>query len=250
MEAVRLVEAERTLDELNRGLEGSGPEDVIRWAKERFGEGLVMSTSFGAHSAVMLHLVSQVASDIPVIFVDTGYLFPETYRFADELVRRFGIRLEVVSPAMTAARQEALFGKLWEQGDEGVQRYLRINKVEPMNRALEQLGARAWLAGLRADQTDHRGSLRRVDLQDGRYKIHPILHWSNAQVEAYMAEHDLPFHPLYAQGYRSIGDWHSTLPTTDDMDPRDGRILGQKRECGIHLPLTEEENASLKSSGL
>jgi phosphoadenosine phosphosulfate reductase len=250
MEAVRLVESEHTLDELNRRLEGAEPEEIIGWAKERFGDGLVMSTSFGAQSAVMLHLVSRVAPEIPVIFIDTGYLFPETYRFADELVRRFGIRLEVFSPTMTAARQEALHGKLWEQGEEGVQRYLRINKVEPMGRALEQLGAQAWLAGLRADQTDHRGALRRVELQDGRYKIHPILHWSVADVESYMKEHELPFHPLYAQGYRSIGDWHSTLPTTDDMDPRDGRVLGKKRECGIHLPLTEEENASLKSSGL
>lgn len=250
MEAVRLVESEHTLDELNRQLEGAAPEQVIRWARERFGEGLVMSTSFGAHSAVMLHLVSRVAPSTPVIFVDTGYLFPETYRFADDLARRFGLRLEVFSPTMTPARQEALYGKLWEQGEEGVQRYLRMNKVEPMNRALEQMGARAWLAGLRADQTEHRSALRRVDLQDGRYKIHPILHWSVAEVEAYMAEHELPFHPLYAQGYRSIGDWHSTLPTTGDMDPREGRVLGRKRECGIHLPLTDEENASLKSSGL
>jgi phosphoadenosine phosphosulfate reductase len=250
MEALRVLESEGSLDDINRRLEGATPEEVIRWGRERFGDALVMSTSFGAHSAVMLHMVSRVAPETRVVFIDTGYLFPETYRFADELTRLFDIRIEVFAPAITPARQEALYGKLWEQGEEGVQRYLRINKVEPMQRALEQLDARAWLAGLRADQTDHRGSLRRVVLQDGRYKLHPILHWSIDQVEAYMKEHDLPFHPLYAEGYRSIGDWHSTLPTTDDMDPRDGRILGEKRECGIHLPLSAEENASLKSSGL
>ncbi|MFW5876945.1 MAG: phosphoadenylyl-sulfate reductase [Myxococcota bacterium] len=248
MEALRLAETEPTLEQMNRQLEHVDAERVIGWAAEHFGDGLVMSTSFGAHSAVMLHLVSRITPKTPVIFVDTGYLFPETYRFAEELTRRFGLELVVYNPAMTAARQEALYGKLWEQGEEGVQQYLRINKVEPMQRALEDLGAQAWLAGLRANQTDHRAALRRVDVQDGRFKIHPILHWSTEDVERYMEAHDLPFHPLYAEGYRSIGDWHSTLPTTGDMDPREGRILGQKRECGLHL--SEDENASLKSSGL
>lgn len=250
MEALRLVESERTLEQVNRRLESAEPEAVVRWAAETFGDGLVMSTSFGAHSAVMLHLVSRVIPKIPVIFIDTGYLFPETYRFADELTRRFDLRLEVYGASMTTARQEALYGKQWEQGEEGVQRYLRMNKVEPMQRALTDLGACAWLAGLRAEQTEHRSALRRIDVQDGRTKIHPILHWTMADVEAYMEANDLPFHPLYADGYRSIGDWHSTLPTTEDMDPRDGRVLGKKRECGLHLPLSDEENASLKSSGL
>ena len=81
-------------------------------------------------------------------------------------------------------------------------------------------------------------------------KVHPILPWTTEEVEAYLDAHDLPYHPLYAEGYRSIGDVHSTLPTTPDMDPRDGRILGRKRECGLHLPLTDEQNQSLKSSGL
>ncbi|MFW6067171.1 MAG: phosphoadenylyl-sulfate reductase [Myxococcota bacterium] len=250
MEALRLADTESTLEQLNRQLEEASAEDVIRWAAKRFGSSLVMSTSFGAHSAVMLHLIGRIAPETPVVFIDTGYLFPETYRFADELARRFGLNLHVYGPAMTPARQEALYGKLWEQGEEGVEQYLRLNKVEPMQRALEELGARAWLAGLRSEQTDHRAGLHRVDVQDGRYKIHPILHWSTDEVEAYMEAHELPHHPLYAQGYRSIGDWHSTLPTTDDMDPREGRILGRKRECGLHLPLSAEENASLKSSGL
>ncbi len=234
----------------NAGLEGGSAEDVIAWAAERFGDGLVMSSSFGAHSAVMLHLVHRVAPRTPVIFLDTGHLFPETYRFADELQRRFGLNLQVYGPRMTAAREEALYGRLWEQGDEGVQAYLQRNKVEPMQRALNELGATAWMAGLRSRQTEHRAGLSRVGTQDGRVKIHPILDWTLERAEAYIDEHELPYHPLYAEGYRSIGDVHSTLPTTDDMDPRDGRILGKKRECGLHLPLTQEQNQSLKSSGL
>ena len=238
------------VEQANATLEEADAETVIAWAAEVFGAGLVMSSSFGAHSAVMLHLVHRVAPGTPVIFVDTGYLFPETYRFADALQRRFDLNLQVYGPAMTPARQEALHGQLWEQGEEGVAEYLRRNKVEPMQRALRELGARGWMAGLRGGQTAHRSGLRRVAIQDGRVKVHPILPWTTEEVEAYLDAHDLPYHPLYAEGYRSIGDVHSTLPTTLDMDPRDGRILGRKRECGLHLPLTDEQNQSLKSSGL
>ncbi len=237
-------------DAANRELEGADAEEVIRWAADKFAEGLVMSTSFGATSAVMLHLVRRFAPETKVICVDTGYLFPETYRFADELTRRFGIDVRYFGPSISSARQEAIYGQLWNQGEDGVAEYLRINKVEPMQRALEELNATAWMAGLRSNQTEHRADLPRVGLQDSRMKIHPILTWTDADIDEYMEAHDLPFHPLFAQGYRSIGDHHSTLPTTDDMDPRDGRILGKKKECGLHLPLTKGENQSLKSSGL
>ncbi|MEM9861957.1 MAG: phosphoadenylyl-sulfate reductase [Myxococcota bacterium] len=231
-------------------LQDAPAEEVVHWAAERFGDGLVMSSSFGAHSAVMLHLVSRVAPQTPVIFIDTGHLFPETYRFTESLRQRLDLNLHVTAPRMTAARREALFGAEWEQGEEGVQQYLQVHKVEPMARALDELRAEAWMAGLRSGQTDHRAALPRVGTQNGRVKIHPILPWSDEDVLAYLEKHDLPLHPLVADGYRSIGDVHSTLPTTPDMDPRDGRILGKKRECGLHLPLSPDVSKSLKSSGL
>ncbi len=250
MQAPSLVRPAFDLEQANHDLSSASAEDVVEWAVARFGRNLIMSTSFGAHSAVMLDLVTRIVPRIPVVFIDTGYLFPETYRFAEELKRRFHLNLKVYVPEMSAAHQEAIYGKLWEQGEDGIERYLQINKVEPMQRALDELGAAAWLAGLRADQTDHRASLRPVDVQNGRVKIHPILRWSAQEIDAYIEERDLPYHPLYAEGYRSIGDHHSTLPTTPDMDPRDGRILGQKKECGLHLPLSEGEDQSLRSSGL
>ncbi len=250
MEALRLPTPETDLDAVNAALSGATAEEIVAWAAESFGEGLVVSSSFGVHSAVMLHLVQRIAPATPVIFIDTGYLFPETYRFAESLVARLGLRLEVFSPRMTAARMEALHGRLWEQGPEGVEAYLRIAKVEPMQHALQALGATAWLAGLRHEQTTHRASLRVVERQNGRLKVHPILRWDGEAVAEYLSEHDLPRHPLYDEGYRSIGDWHSTLPTTPGQDPREGRILGRKRECGLHLPLSPDEDASLKSSGL
>ena len=250
MEAVRVTAADLDLDLVNVELAEVSPEELILWSKKRYGERLVASTSFGATSAVMLHLIHRIAPRTPIVCVDTGYLFPETYQFADELIRRLDLDVRFYCPRMSPARQEALYGRLWEQGDEGVEQYLRMNKVEPMQRGLDELDAGAWLAGVRAEQTEHRAGLRRIEAQDGRVKLHPILNWSENDLKAYMAEHDLPYHPLFDQGYRSIGDFHSTLPTTADMDPREGRILGKKRECGIHLPLTEEQNQSLKSSGL
>jgi phosphoadenosine phosphosulfate reductase len=238
------------LEAANRELDGAGPEVVVAWAAARFGGRLALSTSFGATSAVMLHLVARFAPATKIICIDTGYLFPETYRFADELTRSLGLEVRWYSAKISGPRQEALYGKLWEQGPEGVDRYLELNKVEPMERALKELGITAWMAGLRREQTEHRRALRSVVLQNGRIKIHPILSLTEAEIEAYMAEHDLPLHPLVAEGYRSIGDHHSTLPTTPDMDPRDGRVLGKARECGLHLPLSEDQSKSYKSSSL
>ncbi len=253
--ALSLVRSERApleldLDEVNDALEGAEPDEIIRWAARTFGAGLIMSSSFGAESALMLHLVTRDAPRVPVVFLDTGYLFPETYTFAEELTQRFQLNLQVYGPKISAARQEALYGRLWDGDDEQLARYNQINKVEPMDRALSELHARAWIAGLRRDQTAFRSTLRPVELVDGVYKVHPILGWSKADIERYMMQNDLPYHPLYAYGYRSIGDVHSTRPTTVGEDARSGRNLGVKNECGIHLPRTPEANASLKSSGL
>lgn len=254
MAALQLVRTDPDavdLDAVNDALAQADAEEVVRWAFETFGERLVMSSSFGAHSALMLHLASRVVPKIPVIFLDTGYLFPETYQFAERLRERFDLRLEVYAPKMTAARQEALYGRLYDGDDDELKRYLEMNKVEPMQRALRELDAGAWLAGLRGQQSEFRSGLRKVELQDGVYKVHPILDWSSDDVHQYLELYDLPYHPLYAWGYRSIGDTHSTVPVDPtEVDDRAGRRLGQKRECGIHLPATAEEDASLKSSGL
>ncbi len=121
-------------------LEHATAEERVSWAIETFGDGLVLTTSFGIQSAVMLHLVTRIAPKIPVIFIDTGYLFPETYRFARELTERLQLNLKKFTPAMTATEQEALHGKLWEQGLDGLNRYNLINKIEPMDRAVRAAG--------------------------------------------------------------------------------------------------------------
>lgn len=238
------------LDRVNRELDHATPPKIIQWAVDTFGDQLVLSSSFGAQAAVMLHMVTRVAPGIPIVFVDTGYLFPETYQFAQALSQRLNLNLKIYQPRLSAAHHEAIHGRQWEQGPESLAQYNQVRKIEPMRRALGELAARAWLAGLRADQTEHRSGLRTVELQEGYYKIHPILKWAAKDVHAYLKTHDLPYHPLYEQGFRSIGDTHSTLPVTAGMHERAGRFHGLKQECGLHLPTSAEENQSRESSGL
>ena len=244
--------ASTTLDlqTLNRSLAGKDPAQVIRWSADTFAGGLPMTSSFGAQAAVMLHLVTQEVPGIPVIWIDTGYLFEQTYHFAEQLRQRLNLNLKIYTPDITPARFEAMHGRAWEDPDQGQTQYLQTFKAKPMQRAIAELGVTAWLAGLRSDQTAHRAKLRRVELQDGIYKIHPILTWSNKDVHDYLKAHDLPYHPLVEQGYASIGDTHSTAPITAEMDERQGRFSGLRQECGLHLPASEEEIASRDSSGL
>ncbi len=219
---------------VNTDLESASAEERVSWALDQFGTGLVLSSSFGIQSAVMLHLVTQIEPDIPVIFIDTGYLFPETYRFVEELRQRLNLNLRKFHPTKSAAEQEALYGKLWEQGLEGLEKYNFLNKVEPMNRAISETGAVAWLAGLRRNQSSTRENLRVIQKQNKIFKIHPILDWTDRDVYQYLKKYDLPYHPLWEQGYVSVGDWHSTSKLMDGMNPEDTRFNGIKRECGLH----------------
>ena len=232
-------------------LAGLDAPRFVEWATETFGNRLVMSTSFGVQAAVMLHLVTRLVPEIPVIWIDTGYLLQETYPFAEELTRRLKLNLKVFQSPMSPARMEAMHGKLWEQGEvAALDQYDQIRKVEPMQRALKELSAKAWLAGLRAEQTEHRRRLPRFDKVDGRYKLLPILHWTLEDVHEYLTVHELPYHPLHEKGYMTVGDWHSSRPLSpSDRHERDTRFRGLKQECGIHLETPESEE-SLKSSGL
>jgi len=206
----------------------------IRWAMGEFGEGLILSTSFGIQSAVMLHLATRMAPRIPVVFIDTGFHFPETYRFADELTKRLDLNLKVYGPLLSPAFYEARHGKRWEQGAEGLTAYNFDHKVEPMDRAVRELGATAWLAGLRRSQSSTRENLGFVQAQNKITKVHPILDWDNRAVHRYLTANDLPYHPLWEQGYVSVGDWHSSAPIQPGQTEEETRFGGMKRECGLH----------------
>jgi phosphoadenosine phosphosulfate reductase len=240
------------LSQVNQQLANAEASSIVEWSAKTFSEGLVMSTSFGIQAAVMLHLVTQIIPKIPIIWVDTGYLPLETYKFADSLAARLDLNLQVYQSTMSPARMEAIHGKLWEQDDvEAFNLYDRIRKVEPMQRALKELQATAWLAGLRSKQTDHRESLHRIDRQDELYKIHPILDWNAKDIYLYLVKYDLPYHPFFDKGYVTVGDWHSSRAlTADDNNDRDTRFRGLKQECGLHLPQSAGEEESLNSSSL
>jgi len=197
----------------------------------------ILSSSFGAQAAVSLHLVNSVLPGIPVVLIDTGYLFPETYRFADQLAARLRLDLRIYRPEASPAWIEARHGKLWEQGAAGIERYNRIHKVEPMQRALAELGAGTWFAGLRRTQARTRAAIEPVErLGPGRYKVHPLFDWSDRDVYEYLKRHELPYHPLWERGYVSIGDWHTTRPLGEAGDDAEGtRFFGLQRECGLHL---------------
>lgn len=212
----------------------------VRWAYEMFGDGLILSTSFGIQSAVMLHMVTAQIPEIPVVFIDTGYLFPETYEFAEELTKRLNLNLKTYLPLQSAAHQEAINGKLWEKGLDGLNKYNQINKIEPMNRAVKELDAKAWLSGLRRDQSSTREHRKVIEQQNKITKIYPIIDWNDKTVYEYLTQNDLPYHPLWDEGYVSVGDWHSTSKLIDGMNAEETRFGGLKRECGLH-----ESNASL-----
>ncbi|MCZ6672040.1 MAG: phosphoadenylyl-sulfate reductase, partial [Verrucomicrobia bacterium] len=221
------VEKPRTVTEVDPEsvrLENSTAKDRIRWAVDTFGDQLVMSTSFGAQSAVMLHMVSTAAPQVPIILVDTGYLFPETYEFADKLRERLNLNLHVYKAEVSAAQQEARYGKLWEQGKEGLEKYNLMNKVEPMNRALVDFNAKGWLAGLRREQSSSRKHLDVVMKQGNITKVHPIIDWTDLEIYQYLTNNNLPYHPLWEQGYVSIGDTHSTSRLLDGMNAEDTRF--------------------------
>jgi phosphoadenosine phosphosulfate reductase len=219
---------------VNRSLGSLPALQRVEQAVELLPGAHVLSSSFGAQSAVMLHLVNRVVPGIPVVLIDTGYLFPETYQFIDELTGKLGLNLKIYRPDSSAAWQESRYGKLWDKGLEGIERYNRLNKKEPMDRALKELHAATWFSGLRRAQAKTRAQISPVELKRGRFKVHPIFDWTDRDVGLYLKENALPYHPLWDKGYLSIGDWHTTrsLSEVDSVDEL--RFFGLKRECGLH----------------
>lgn len=206
----------------------------VRWSLENLPGPFALSSSFGAQAAVSLHLVAAQDPNIPVILIDTGYLFPETYEFIERLRKDLSLNLQTFSGHQSTAEFEAQHGKLWEQGREGLDKYLEIRKVEPMRRGLKTLGINSWFAGLRRSQAASRAALNPLEVRDGRFKVHPIFDWSDRDVYLYLKAHGLPYHPLWDRGYVSIGDWHSTKSLSEVESAEELRFSGLKRECGIH----------------
>jgi phosphoadenosine phosphosulfate reductase len=229
---VRPAFTQADADALNARFEGVETLDMLRalFAEGILGETAVVS-SFGTESAVLLSLIGRVNPDVPVVFVDTLKMFPETLQYRDNLLDQLGMhnrRTITPDPVALAAKDET--GLRWSYDPDGC---CAIRKVEPLARAKQ--GLDSWISGRKAFQSQTRANLPRFEIEDGRLKVNPLGDWVKDDLEAYFEDHDLPRHPLEAQGYLSIGCAPCTSIVQDGEDPRAGRWRGwEKVECGIH----------------
>jgi phosphoadenosine phosphosulfate reductase len=203
---------------------------------ERFKGRIALVSSFGTESAILLHMISEIDPATPVVFLDTGKLFPETLAYRDELVARLGLRdVRNIKPDGKQLAAWDPDGRLWQKD---VDLCCAIRKTNPLDEALE--GFAAWITGRKRSQGGQRVNMEMVEAgPDGRTTVNPLAFWDDAQIEAYFVEHDLPRHPLQAEGYTSIGCATCTLKPRPGEDKRSGRWAGlDKTECGIHMSRT------------
>ena len=238
MHAIEIPRAIPTFDpeELSAALAPLRAGERIRLLHERLGDRLVATTSFGLQAAVMLHLIHEHAPKIPVVFIDTGFLFPETYQYAEELTSHARTStsgsISPPSPPRACRRCGETSGRAARTDAD---RYAMLTKIEPMNRALRETGADVWLSGLRRSQSQTRVDRPFVEQQKKTLKAYPILDWADAQVDLYFHQHDLPRHPLAEQGLRHHGRLAQHPPRRRTAMPKSTRFNGEKYECGLHL---------------
>ncbi len=218
-------------------LEESSPQEVLRWALDTYGEGLALSASFGGvEGVVLLDMLSRAegGEKAQVFTLDTGFLFNETLRFRERVMRQYPLDLEVVEPEISVEEQAERYGdELWSCSPDIC---CEIRKVEPQKRFLRNYSA--WMTGIRRNQTDDRSETPVVEWDEffGVAKVSPLARWSKEQVNEYAEEHGVPSNPLLSQGYRSIGCWPCTRPVSEDEDERAGRWSDSgKTECGLHI---------------
>jgi phosphoadenosine phosphosulfate reductase len=238
------------LDVLNPMFEKSDPAEIVAWAAAQYNDELVMSSSFGADSALLIHMATRVLPDIKILFVDTGYLFPETYEFMEKLRHRFNLNVWTYRTRQDPIAYLHRAGEVNPFERTNVEACCAANKNEPFERAFRELRPRAWLRGTRRDQADTRRGFRFIEWAPRYecYAISPLLNWTGREIHSYMKKHDLPYHPLRDEGYLSIGcsPLTCTRPVRPGEDPRSGRWSGQdKVECGINITKNSLDSANL-----
>lgn len=224
--------ARRAAQALDRRLQDASPLEILATAADAHAGRIAVVSSFGADSAVLLHMAAQVNRALPVLFLDTGHMFPETLAYRDTLVARLGltdVRTIHPDPADRAARDGE--DALWAEDTTAC---CALRKVEPLERALAPFAA--WINGRKRFQADTRATLRVVQFEDGRTKFNPLAALGPAEIAGWMRAHGLPEHPLKGLGFLSIGCMPCTTRVKPGEDPRSGRWRGQaKTECGIHV---------------
>lgn len=217
---------------LDAELRRAHPRTILESAVEAFGDKLALVSSFGAESAVLLDIASRVKKDLPILFLDTGMQFGQTLDYRRQLADRLGLTgVRDLRPAYHDLATADPNAKLWQTDTDAC---CHIRKVLPLDRALEEFDA--WITGRKRFHGGDRMNLPVVEQSEGKVKFNPLANWGKADLDAYAAEHDLPAHPLVAQGFPSIGCWPCTQPAEEGEDVRAGRWKGlDKTECGIHL---------------
>jgi len=212
--------------------EAMSAEDVLRWAYSEFGDRMCLTCSWQRQSSVLVHMVSELGLEIPVVELDTQLLFRETYETRDALVERYGLTLERPDVLSVAEQHRREGPNLWERNPD---RCCHLRKVEPLERALAPYDA--WITGIRREQALTRADARKVEWSEryGVWKIQPIVDWNAKRVQAYIHVNEIPYNPLHDAGYPSIGCIPCTRPVEAGESERAGRWAGSdKLECGIH----------------
>jgi len=220
--------------EVSAALEGQGPAAALRWAYEQFPhEEIALACSFGSEDVALVDMISKVAPDARLFYLDTNFLFPETYDVIAKVRETYPIRMEQVLPLLTPEEQAAQHGgELWRRDPDAC---CGIRKVEPLKRVLG--GLNAWITGIRREQSPTRANAHVVewDQKFGLVKINPLVAWTDKDVWTYIVENNVPYNVLHDQGYPSIGCTYCTRAVKPGEDPRAGRWSGfQKTECGLH----------------
>ena len=226
------------LKKYNQNLLDMTAQEMLVWAHEKFENQFAITTSFGIQSSVLLNMISQssLQKKIKIFWIDTGYLPPETYHYAEKLINDLSLEIEVLQSELSPARMEALHGKLWETNKASdLDKYHELRKIKPLENALEKYNVQCWASGIRASQTENRNKMQFLDLIRQRLSLRPLLNWTNKDIYYYMEENNLPAHPLFIKGYSTVGDWHSSSPDGIDKKGRATRFGGIKQECGIHI---------------
>ncbi len=229
----------------NEIFETTPPAGILRWVTETFAPDAVLTMSFQHEGVVIAHMLREIAPETPILFIDTGYHFPETLAYRDELVSRFQLPIRNLSSTMPRPEFIEKYGDDLHQRDPDL--CCKINKVEPLQLALR--GVRAWINGRRRDQASTRTDMKIAErLQGDMVKVNPLANWSSKDTFEYMTRFDIPTHPLFEQGYASIGCAPCTRPILAGEDERAGRWAGRgKTECGLHTFLEPAEDESAAS---
>ncbi|HMD54109.1 MAG TPA: phosphoadenylyl-sulfate reductase [Phycisphaerae bacterium] len=227
-------------ERMNSELASAHPSEIIRWAAGVFGSDLLMTSSFGADSLCAIHLAISVMPDVRILFVNTGYLFPETLAFMEEVKQRYNLNVLEYKTRNDPIVWLTVNGEPDPRVRRNVDACCAANKNEVFDRAIRELKPAAWMRGVRSDQSDHRKNMQIVQWNNRAncWAVSPLLNWDTRQVYQYMKQHELPHHPLWAKGYISIGCSPETCtrPVGEGEDLRSGRWAGmEKTECGIHL---------------